>query len=232
MCTQVCEHFANIAKGGGQNRKLTKNRGRPTGETSKELLQHINSVAPASILSVDVRQLEFHTQSLGDQLSCPVCTAVLDRPVELSCGAIVCLRCCSNWVMHCTSACVPCPCCYDHPLDSTTIRPPPLLIISLLSSMLVSCERKCGNQVRADQYDKHLQGRCRSHYEYSAYSPSKITLKDVLTKPATPVEMKCAQHLVRRILDTQRAPNEQVVKLSTRGQVNIRPFLQYTKLNH
>ena len=86
--------------------------------------------------------------------------------------------------------------------------------------MLVCCERKSGKKVRADQYEKHLQGRCRSHYQYLA---SKVTLKDVLAKPATqlatPVKMKCAQHLVRRILDTHSAPNE-VIKLSTRGQVN------------
>ena len=223
---QVCEHFANIAKGGGQNKKLTKNRGRPTGETSKELLHHIDSIAPASLFSVDVCKLDYHTPSLSNQLSCPVCTAVLDRPVELSCGAIICFHCCSNWVIHCTSAHLPtpCPCCYDHPLDSTTLRPPPQLIISLLSGMLVSCERKCGKKVRADQYEKHLQGRCRSHYQYSAHSPSKVTLKDVLakpaTQPATPVEMKCAQHLVRRILDTHSAPNEKIIKLSTRGQVS------------
>ena len=131
MYIQVCEHFTNIAKGGGQNKKLTKNRGRPTGETSKELLHHIDSIAPASLFSVDVYKLEYHTPSLSDQLSCPICTAVLDQPVELSCGAIVCFHCCSNWVMHCTSARLPtpCPCCYDHPLDSTTVRPPPQLII-------------------------------------------------------------------------------------------------------
>ena len=102
---------------------------------------------------------------------------VLPCSVELSCGAIVCFHCCSNWVMHCTSARLPtpCPCCYDHPLDSTTVRPPPQLIISLLSGMLLSCERKCGNKVRADQYEKHLQGRCQSQYQYSAHSPSKVT---------------------------------------------------------
>ena len=141
----------------------------------------------------------------------------------MSCGAIVCFNCCSTWVMRCRSERLPvsCPCCYEHQLDSTSVHSPPPLILSLLSGMLINCERNCGGQVRADQYDRHLQGKCRSHYQYSTHSPSKMTLKDVLstpsTQPATPVEMRCAEHLVKRILDTS---SEEVVRLSTRGQVS------------
>ena len=208
-----------------KDKKETKNRGRPVGETPKELLQHIDKVPPRSLFSANTRQLQYHSLSLSDQLSCPVCAAVLHQPVQMSCGAIVCFHCCSTWVRHCTSArlSVSCPCCYDHQLDSTSVHPPPSLILSLLSGMLICCERNCGSQVRADQYDRHLQGKCRSHYQCLVHSPSKMTLKNILstpaTQPATPAEMKCTEHLMK-ILDTS---NNQVLRLPTYGQVSNTP---------
>ena len=65
----------NLSRGGGQE---SKQGGRPAGETCKELIKLIESIAPASLLSSDVYQLHYHILSLSDQLSC--CT-VLCRPV-------------------------------------------------------------------------------------------------------------------------------------------------------
>ena len=116
-----------------------------------------------------------------------------------------------------------CPCCYNHHLDSSAIRPPPPLVLSLLSGVIVYCGMKCGKQVRLDHYDRHLAGNCQGHYIPSVNSPSKMTLKDVLAKPATlpatPAEVRAAEHLVRCILE-ERSPEEKVVRVPTRGQVS------------
>ena len=128
---QVCEHFSNLARGGGQNKKEYKPRGRPAGESSKVLLQHIQSVAPAPFLSADISQLQYPSMPLNQQLSCQICSGVLDRPLELSCGAIVCSPCCSKWVTQRSTdhLSISCPCCFNH---SSEIRPPPPLVLSLL----------------------------------------------------------------------------------------------------
>ena len=176
-------------------------------------------------MSTDVEQLQCPTTSLTEQLSCPVCTSVLQRPVELSCGVIICSTCCSKWVAVCMAQRlqISCPCCYSHLLDRQSIRPPPPLVLSLLAGVLVYCGKGCGKLVRHDSYDKHVAGNCQGHYHHQVDSPSKMTLQDVLarpvTVPATPAEIRVAGHLMRRMLDSD--PNEQVVRVPTRGQVSI-----------
>ena len=79
--------------------------------------------------------------------------------------------------------------------------------------------------VKLQDYDQHLSSQCKAH-NVNFNSPSKVTLKDVLckpaTSPATAVELKAAQHLVRRLINqgegSSNAPG--VVRVPTSGQVN------------
>lgn len=159
---------------------------------------------------------------LTDQLSCPICTLLLDRPLQLSCGAIVCLQCCHSWVMHKSGTSLSCPCCYSHQFDSSQVCPPPYLVVALMESLLVHCGRQCGWLVKLNSYNKHLEANCRSHYHQSVNSPSTMTLSDVLAKPTsspvTAAEKRVAEHLVRRMLN-QGSSDSKVVKIPTRGQV-------------
>jgi len=56
-------------------------------------------------------------------------------------------------------------------------------------------------------------------------SPSKVTLKDVFSKPttepATPTEVKAAQHLIRRLIHHGDSASDAsgVIKVPTSGQV-------------
>ena len=116
---------------------------------------------------------------------------------------------------------ISCPCCYDHQLDSTTIHPPPPMVTSLLSGLLVTCIKNCGRLVRAGQYTKHLDSKCTEYFHIQVNSPSRMTLRDVLSKPAavppTPAE-KVANHLVKGLLNDNL---EQVIRVaSSRGQVS------------
>ena len=131
-------------------------------------------------------------------LCCPICTNLLDRPVELACSSIVCLNCCRKWIQHHLCPSLVCPCCYST-FDSSHIRPPPALLVTL-EGLLVDCFKKI---VRIKNYKKHLQEQCRSHYTYQMIDlPSKMTISEVLSRPtnlpATPVEKKVAEHLVKK----------------------------------
>lgn len=160
---QVCEHFTNIRRGGGQNRKV-RHTGRPSGETGKELIAHLKCVAGSSMFPEEDLDplLDFSQVSLRANLCCTICMVILDRPVQLSCGAVVCFHCCCTWIQ------LSCPCCYSHPLSTSTIQQPSSLLMSLLQDFLVwDCEKI----VKLQDYQQH---KCKGHYHQSLNSPSRL----------------------------------------------------------
>ena len=66
----------------------------------------------------------------------------------------------------------------------------------------------------------HKKSQCQGYYEVS--SPPQVTAQHILQRPMTaptrPVEKQVAQHLVRRLMSEI---NDTVVRIPTRGQVNI-----------
>ena len=56
-------------------------------------------------------------------------------------------------------------------VTSSTIRPPPPLVQSLLA---VYCGRGCGKLVRLDNYDRHTAGNCQGYYHHQEDLPSKM----------------------------------------------------------
>ena len=210
---QVCNNFDRLAKGGGQNRK-DKGGGRYPGETARLVKQHILSVAPQLFLPVEDCEPRYQSMPLISQLSCSICSLVLNQPVELACGSTVCAGCCLQWIKSTKLPGIPCPCCCDDELNSSTVKPPAPLLISLLSDLLLTCY-KCGKPVKAGKYTKHTESKCELFSEPTVNSPSRVTLKDVLTKPlstpATPMERRVTEHLVRRLLD--ESPEERVIRV-------------------
>ena len=219
----MCQHFERLALGGGRNRKDTKRRGRPLGESSNLLLHALEELAPPSLFPAEDEAPQCHDSSLSGKLNCPICLSLADRPLELTCGAIACMECCCRWVKHHSCATLSCPCCYDHQLDSSQIRRPPPMVSSLMEGLLVHCVKGCGKLVRLDHYRLHLDSNCHNHHQLED-SPSRMTLSEVLARPtsspATPAEMRVAEHLVRRIID-HNGSDERVFKVPTRGQVKL-----------
>ena len=86
---------------------------------------------------------------------------------------------------------------------------------------------KCVKAVKADKYTTQS---CELFLQPVQNSPSKVTLKDVLTKPvstpATPVERKMTEHLVWRLLDKRTEGN--MIIVPTRGQITC-DYLQYIR---
>ena len=181
----------------------------------------MDALAPIALLPPEDLAPECYGEDLTGKLNCIICMRMLNRPLQLSCGSIVCLQCCQNWVSS-LSVTITCPCCYSD-LDTRHITPPPPLIVSLLEGLLVCCVRKCGKVVRIDQYNRHLQGQCRSHYQQQLDSPSRMTIKEVLarptTAPSTPSEVSLTEHLVRKMLDQGSSSSDGILQVKTRGQV-------------
>ena len=150
---------------------MTKNRGRRS-DAIIATLEHLEVTAAPSLFP-DHDHPEYQTTAVSTDLSCPICLAVLERPLQVACGNIICCDCCHKWIQSCSTCPAPCPCCYNHHLDITTIRPPPPVVVSLVSSLLVICSRGCGRLVRADNYIKHLDSKCTvtSGLSFSNYPP-------------------------------------------------------------
>ena len=181
----------------------------------------MEEVAPLSFFEDPLQQSSI--PDMSPNLCCPICTVLLDRPVKLGYGSIVCLSCCRKWIRHHLCAPLHCPCCYNNTFDSNHIRPPPVVVVGLLKEVVLPY-KGCGRMVRLESYQKHVQCKCRSHYE-AIDSPSKLMMSDVLSRltslPATPAERKVAEHLVRKIITQNETESEGVPRVPTSDQVCV-----------
>ena len=95
---QVCDQVV-VSKKGGRPKKTRKNRGRPTAVSAHTRLEQLQTNKQESYIPGQVERstlVYFVPSSLGVQqsdLECPVCTTLLDRPVQVSCGAVLCTEC-------------------------------------------------------------------------------------------------------------------------------------------
>ena len=86
----------------------------------------MEEVAPPSFFAAEY-PLQSSIPDISQNLCCPICMILLDRPVELGCGSIVCLSSCTKWIHHRMCSSLLCPCCYSDTFDNMHIRPPPAI---------------------------------------------------------------------------------------------------------
>ena len=220
---QVCKHLDVITRGGGQNKRARKNRGRPSGYSPAAAIAHIKQLVKSLPHFVDSAEEVIYTSDQAATLLCPLCLEVLDQPIELACSNLVCANCCCKWIER--SGTVSCPCCYYHQLDDLTISLPSTVVQDLLGTLKLSCT-KCHKTTTAAQHRLHKNSQCQGHYEAS--SPSQITAQHILQRPMTaptlPVEKQVAECLVRRLMTES---DDTVVRIPTRGQVRNRQWVLY-----
>ena len=186
--THTCTHTRFVttswwySRGGGQNCKA---RGRPADVViTTTLKQHHHCCSPLRT---------YQTTVVSDDLSCPICMAVLERPLQLACGNKICFSCCHKWMNSHESYPIPCPCCYSHKLERAL--PPPPMVTNLLLSL--SPVARCA----AGWWELTST---QSIWTASVWGTTNWRLihhlHDVLSKPTnmppTPAE-KVAKHLVK-----------------------------------
>lgn len=216
--SQICKHFTAMCQGGGRSTVSSINKGRAVGETPTAVLRNAAEMAPDSYFPNSGTSLVNFTDSslsaVGESALCPLCMEVLDKPLELPCDMMVCLKCLTKWIQ--LSGKLTCPCCFDHPLNSDHLKSPSNITMSILGSMQVVCD-VCTKSVQAKNYTKHLATMCSAYID----SPSKATIRDILSQPShvapSPTERRVAGSLIKRMM----AKNEGVVQVPTsnRGQV-------------
>ena len=210
----ICQHISKVQRGGSKKKVKA---GRPARVSCQSAIRHIRSTAPPSL----VTDASSHTYTAGDSpvamsdLECPICSNILDQPVELiTCRSHVCAACCCEWLK--VSDTLSCPCCYiDHFHDFSSIRQGSTLILKLLGGLRTVC-RECSQVVKVADYHTHS---CK----HSIESPSELRVQEVLQRPLnvplTPVECKLQASLAMRSLTV--SPEENILQIRTGGQVYI-----------
>lgn len=180
-----------------------RHTGRPAGESGNNLLQHIHSTIPPSLLPDEDTNPGVRTQLV-----------LLHNSVKLLCGAVICLNCCCKWIQ--VNPSLSCPCCYTHSLSSSAIKQPSSLLTTLLENLPIICVRGCDKVVKLVEYRSHLEGKCKSYYQHDIHSPSHMTSStDQLQHPPLQ-QMICS-------LSTIFEPDSSkgIARVKTRGQVRI-----------
>ena len=113
-----------------------------------QLVSSIKDRAPPSLLlDLEVREKLSRHPSMNEDLKCPVCHLVLDRPLQLTtCNIIICMACCVGHIYKQTDLC--CPCGGGHTIDGNSIITAPVVIQRLLGSIEFPCQ-KCHEVVPA-----------------------------------------------------------------------------------
>lgn len=204
----MCEHFGELATGGG--RTAASKTGRPKTSTL-EIAADIAAMAPPSFLPHSLPLSAIPTTCTH---TCTICMNILDQPIELLCGSLVCL---DKWLT--ISRKEECPCCFS-PLHNHA-RTPSRVTMDMLGSQLVECPRGCNRTVQLGMYAQHHQSRCQSFFEHSTFSPSRTTISDILdrnTEPTTQAEQRVARNIIKRLMAESK--DSQVLQVPTGGQVN------------
>ncbi len=215
----TCDLFSRQCQG-GRPRKEQKTRGRPGAASTHTYWRTINSLGVHVFrATMPLALSRFHTSSAVsiEDFQCPVCCNVVDGPVQVSCGALVCGSCLVTCVEeHCEQ----CPCCRgDHSISPDSLRAPPE-VVTKEGSLAVECVRPgCHCVVRLDSLAKHLEENCN----YTPPLQRDATLGEVLSQaadtPATHLEKQVASKIVQRMLS--ESPDDTAIQLPTGGQVCI-----------
>ena len=220
----ACELFATQSKG-GRPKKARKNRGRPRTTVLKKALDGLHqSVPPPWKAPHPLEIARFLTPSAGitlEDLQCKACTCIVERPVKTICGKLLCLQCLEKYWQNKESdqTTYPCPCCDDGLHESA----PTVAADVVYGLLLLNCTT-CREVVQLGQLNSHLESGCRLS---SAPSPSKLTMGQILSRPAdappTATEQRVATSVVKRLLNTSpstsASSSAEIVNLPTAGQV-------------
>ncbi len=216
------------------SKKLRKNRGRPDQNSSRVLAAKILQQAPPSWkVSQPLAPSRFlppaSSLSLED-LQCSICECVVDQPLETPCRKLVRSKCIVPHIRSSELPTVSCPCC-DQTHDGSSFSPAPDVVTKVLGSLLVQCEKpSCTQVVELRNLRVHINTGCQS--ETALYSPSKLTVAQLLsrplTSPPTTKEQKAATSVVKRMITSSStarplepglSSHTRLLKLPTDGQV-------------
>ena len=89
--TQVCQHFTSFRVGGVSSKGGRPKGGRPKVNLPLEMVSRVASIVPEPFFH-GLTSLPIPTTN---DILCPICCNLLERPIEFDCGSAVYLLCCT-----------------------------------------------------------------------------------------------------------------------------------------
>ena len=156
-------------------------------------------------------------------LLCCVCNMIVDCPVEVSCGHLICMECCLH---ECTTEfCCPFCECTISSADKTSFSRVASALQQLLEGLQLHCP-VCHQLTHLGKLVEHQQSSCKTHTH--VHEP---TAHDIISQPAstppTALEQRAAAGILQRMLALE---GERVVALPTGGRVSHKQWYTNTLL--
>ena len=214
---EVCGLFQKQEKG-GRMKKAKGVRGR-----RKPVIAHIQEIAGTGYVAATPLLLErFQQSSTGsvelNDLACVMCGHIVDRPVQLPCGSLMCAMCCVQ-NLHGSDE-MSCPTCHQPHGDPTHFQPVSSVVRKVLGDLILQCEN-CNKPTHLCQLRNHITSGCREHTTSSAggHTATVLTVQQLIdqppTAPVTKLERQAATSVVRRMM-----AEDPVITLPTGGHVS------------
>ena len=263
----ACQRFVTQLQG-CRPAKRAKGRGRPKAKeehiaSKAELITHVDEISPVALKPAEVDWLDPLTLDTLpaplsiDDVTCPICSGILDAPLSLPYGHITCALCMRKSIVYSVGQ-ASCPCCTRAITNVHAITLPARFIIASMHNLKVRCPRPtCAAIITLKQLPEHYAS-CKQPLEQTALpqsgqlstpsaispalpqsgqisTPSAISLRSVLDAPLdqtpTLTEQRTATHIIRRMANSRCAnATEQDLRLPTGGQVKILHILMYIQL--
>ena len=140
----VCDRFDQQGKG-GRPRKEPTTQGRPGPLSSHALRTAVKALGVRSYNSgsqLHPSRCQIPAAISPSDVQCPVCDNILETPIQLSCGKIVCGGCIVVQSHTCPG------CKGEHANTPESLRAPPEVMLKVIGNLPVRCERpNCGAYV-------------------------------------------------------------------------------------
>ncbi len=197
--------------------KISRTPGRLPSISPKYCIQHIRQVAPPPFIpsNMDIEVCELDVSVPVSEFNCPICFKVLRSPIQLvNCGSVVCAECLCSKI----GDSLVCPCCNSDHLQnfSTSIRPPPPLVVKVIGGLCIVC-KNCNTHMQLREYRDHIASKncTTSPQQVLPHTSIDEILHQPLTTPLTALEQKLQTTLAKRSIAGNS--EEGVLQLKTGG---------------
>ena len=178
---QLCQDAYTIPRGRPRKRKA---KGRPSDSDThhhyRKLMHHLSTLSIPKYALSNVHISHFFPTPYLDNVICQICKMVPSQPVQiLSCHHLICVSCLQS--ESTTEGEVSCPC-NSQAIHAIDVSVPSDLSSKVLGSLLLHCEKGCGQVVEFRHYNQHRESQCE---HIPVPPPSKITVEQLLQLETT-----------------------------------------------
>ena len=212
----TCNHAKMLSKG-GRPKKYKPPQCHDDLVSSSQLVCHVNAIAPPSLAGRGIDPSVCKSTPKGvsiEDIICPVCSYILDRPIQTKCGHVVCMECCIRWLQTGTMTIPSCPVCPNVLVSVDDIKPPSPFLTSTLKLITVLCSC-CHMDIYLETVNTH---KCQQTPVSAPAKPKTLSAirECPITKTPTTAEKQACTNIIKRLMRKHQTEN---ILLPTRGQV-------------